>query len=543
MVMTATLRQGVDRIRDYLYGGGYPNPAINAEQLSFLMYFYMYEAADEARVRVSSRPGSIRYQSAFAGDWELQNSKNARKPGEKCVSRSALRWSTWANALSGIQLVTWVRDEVFPFYICIADDNAENFMNGARLLIDEPTVLSQVISQINDLHLEQVDADTKGDLFEHVLRQIRMAGELGQYRTPRHIIRHLVNMIDPKMGETIYDPAVGTAGFLVAAYDHIRLKNSSEDGVEVVKIDGMQITRGLGDLLTQREVERLQQHTLYGTDVDSQFVRLGKMNLSLRGLEKVRLLRMNVLTNSMDSSVRSECNLPHDGFDVVLANPPFSGRLDKDRIVEEVRIGNTSQTSLLFLKYIMNQLKYGGRCGIVVPDGLLFGTTGVHQNLRKNLIENNSVVAVVSLPSGVFKPYSGVKTSLLIFRKGGVTSNVLFLHVDNDGYKLDSNHEKVIEENDLPQILNTYKRIDAALYDWESRNEEEEWTKNWWFATRDKIAAQNYMLAANTYRPTNSIMEEFRDVREVFEDIISNEMLLWRELKKLSTDLKVELKL
>ena len=184
MPLTPELRRGIDRIRDYLFGGGFPDPAQNAEQLSYLFFFYMFEAADAARVRAARRPGAEGYAGAFEGEWTLRNPRNARAPGEAMVPRDTLRWSSWANALNGERLVSWVREEVFPFYASVAAEGVTNFMAGARLVIDEPTVLSQVVSLVSDLHLEQVDADTKGDLFEHMLRQIRQAGELGQFRTP-----------------------------------------------------------------------------------------------------------------------------------------------------------------------------------------------------------------------------------------------------------------------------------------------------------------------------------------------------------------------
>ena len=231
MPLAPELRGGIDRIRNYLFGGGYPDPAQNAEQLSYLFFFYMFEAADAARVRAARRPGAEAYASPFAGEWTLRNPRNAHAPGEETVPCGTLRWSSWANALNGERLVSWVREEVFAFYTEVAARGVTNFMEGARLVIDEPTVLSQVVSQVNDLHLERVDADTKGDLFEHVLRQIRQAGELGLFRTPRHVIRTMVELADPRIGETIYDPAAGTAGFLVAAYDYIRLANSTPDGI------------------------------------------------------------------------------------------------------------------------------------------------------------------------------------------------------------------------------------------------------------------------------------------------------------------------
>ena len=201
-----------------------------------------------------------------------------------------------------------------------------SFMAQARLAIDEPTVLTQIVTLVNELRLEQADPDTKGDLFEHVLRQIKQAGELGQFRTPRHIIRAIVDLVDPKIGETVYDPAAGTAGFLVAAYEHIRLANSSPHGRETAEFEGKTFERGYGDRLNDAQWRKLQTATFYGNDVDPKMVSLASMNLALRGLPDVRILKRNVLTTSFDRQMKAERGLPLDGYDVVLANPPFSGR-------------------------------------------------------------------------------------------------------------------------------------------------------------------------------------------------------------------------
>lgn len=239
MPFTPEMRRGIDQIRDYLYGGGYPDPVSNAEQLSFLFFFYLIEGLDQEnadRARAAKRP----HESLFAGPpWKLRNPLNAPAKEETTIPRSRLRWSVWARGMSGASLVTFVRDEVFPFYAEVAEHSAVNFMEGARLVIDEPTVLAQIVTLIDRLGLDDADADTKGDLFEHILKQIKQAGELGQFRTPRHIIRAIVAMVDPLIGETIYDPAAGTAGFLVAAFNHIRLANSAY--VEEVEQDGKRI--------------------------------------------------------------------------------------------------------------------------------------------------------------------------------------------------------------------------------------------------------------------------------------------------------------
>ena len=538
MPLTPDLRRGIDRIRDHLYGGGYPNPAQNAEQLSFLIFFYMFEAADAARVRAARRPGAEVYPSAFEGEWTLRNSRNARASGEETVPRDTLRWSSWANALNGERLVSWVREEVFPFYAGVAAEGVTDFMAGARLVIDEPTVLSQVVSQVNDLHLEQVDADTKGDLFEHVLRQIRQAGELGQFRTPRHVIRAMVQLVDPRLGETVYDPAAGTAGFLVGAYDHIRLANSSPDGVEEVETDGQTVRRGLGDTLSRDAVRQLHEETFFGNDVDPQMVRLATMNLTLRGLDRVRILRRDALTRALDRAAKAELGLPAQGFDVILANPPFSGRLDRDRIVDDVKVGKTAQTELLFLQYMLNHLKDGGRCGVVVPEGVLFGSTGAHRELRRKLVENNTVEAVLSLPGGVFNPYSGVKTSVLVFRKGGTTERMMFLHADNDGFKLDANHDRPIDEDDLPGLIAAFRDRAERGRAWAERDAGANWTKKWWFADADAIRAADFNLNASRHRPQNRSQIDHRDPLEILGELKAIERQILEEIDRLADEVR-----
>ena len=533
MPMTPELRRGIDRIRDYLFGGGYPNPAQNAEQLSFLIYFYMYEAADAARVRAAQRPGAEPYASAFDGEWRLRDPRNAREPDAASVPRELLRWSSWAHALTGERLVNWVREEVFPFHGELAASGVTDFMDGARLMIDEPTVLTQVVSQLNDLHLDRVDADTKGDLFEHVLRQIRQAGELGQFRTPRHVIRALVRLVDPRLGETVYDPAAGTAGFLVGAWDHIRLTNSSDAGVEEIDAEGKTVRRGLGDRLGRDAMRQLREGTFYGADVDPQMVRLATMNLTLRGLDRVRVLRRDALTRPLDRAAKAELGLPAGGFDVVLANPPFSGRLDRDRIVEDVKIGKTAQTELLFLQFMLNHLNDGGRCGVVVPEGVLFGSTGAHRELRRKLVENHTVEAVLSLPGGVFNPYSGVKTSVLVFRKGGATERVMFLHAENDGFKLDANHDQPIAADDLPGLIDAFRAREACWKQWRASDPEEDWTGNWWFAEAGDIRESDFNLSANRHRPQNHSRVEHRDPLEILDELRGIETEILGEIDEL----------
>jgi type I restriction enzyme M protein len=531
MPLTPEMRRDVDQIRNYLYGGGYPDPVTNAEQLSFLFFFYLVEGIDadnQRRARVLKTP----YQPLFEGEWMLKNPLNAQG-GSHTISRDRFRWSVWAKGLSGEALVRFVRDEVYAFFAELGEGAAHNFMNGARLTIDEPTVLTQVVNLVDGLRLDQSDADTKGDLFEHVLRQIRQAGELGQFRTPRHIIRAIVEIIDPKVGETIYDPAAGTAGFLVAAYNHIRLAHSSPSAIQEVEIDGKKQIRGLGDQLSAPQVTALQTATFYGNDVDPKMVRLATMNLTLRGLPNVRILLRNVLTTTLDNERKSELGLPQEGYQVILANPPFSGRVDRDRVVEEVKVGTSTSTELLFLKYMMDSLRSNGRCGVIVPEGVLFGSTTAHKELRRQLIENNRVEAVLSLPGGVFQPYSGVKTSVLFFRKGGATEKVMFLHADNDGYKLDANHDTSIEADDLPSLIAASRNKEEHWATWQGRDANTEWTNKWWFADTATLRTNDFNLSAGRYRPMSQAAVEHQDPRELLAELAAIEAEIMEEVEAL----------
>ncbi|HDR9033365.1 TPA: N-6 DNA methylase [Burkholderia vietnamiensis] len=536
MPLTPNMRRSIDQIRDYLFGGGYPDPVSNAEQLSFLFFFYLIEGIDAEntmKARVMKRP----YQSLFSGEWVVKNPLNA-DGDKKSIPRDRFKWSVWAKAMSGESLVRFLRDEVFAFFAEMGESAAHNFMDGARLNITDPTVLTQVINLVDGLHLDAADADTKGDLFEHVLRQIKQAGELGQFRTPRHIIRAITEIVDPKIGETIYDPAAGTAGFLVAAYNHIRVANSSPNAIEDVEVDGKRQRRGAGDRLSAAQNAALQSATFFGNDVDPKMVHLATMNLTLRGLPNVRVRLRNVLTTTVEAEQKEQLGLPVEGYHVILANPPFAGRVDKDRVVEDVKVGNSTATELLFLKYMIDSLRPGGRCGVIVPEGVLFGSTSAHKDLRRQLMENNRVEAVLSLPGGVFQPYSGVKTSALFFRKGGRTESVLFLHADADGYKMDANHDTPVDADDLPNLIEVYRDKDARLAAWAGRDQNAEWESKWWFADATTIRGNDYNLSAGRYRPKSLTAAVHRDPIELLDELAAVEAEIVEEVEALRAALE-----
>lgn len=250
-------------------------------------------------------------------------------------------------------------------------------------------------------------------------------------------------------------------------------------------------------------------------------------------IDHVRILRRNALTRPLDRATKADLGLPTAGFDVILANPPFSGRVDKDRIVEGVKVGRTAKTELLFLQYMLNNLKEGGRCGVVVPEGVLFGSSEAHRELRRKLVESNTVEAVLSLPGGVFNPYSGVKTSVLVFRKGGTTRRVLFLHAENDGFKLDANHDQPIKEDDLPGLVNAFRDRKARWTAWQNRDPSREWTENWWFAEAETVRTADFNLSANRHRPLNRGTVEHRDPLEILEELRGIEMEILGEIDEL----------
>jgi type I restriction-modification system DNA methylase subunit len=259
-------------------------------------------------------------------------------------------------------------------------------------------------------------------------------------------------------------------------------------------------------------------------------------------LPDVRIMKRNVLTTTMERADKAKNHLPLDGYNVILANPPFSGRLDKDRIVDDVKIGTTTATEILFLKYMMDNLAKNGRCGVIVPEGILFGSTGSHKELRRMLIENNRVEAVLSLPGGVFQPYSGVKTSVLIFTSGKdaqerSTERVMFLHADQDGFKLDANHDTPVDDDDLPGLIAAFNSRDEKWQDWQTRNPAKPWTEKWWFADTDTIRAEGFNLSASRYRPDAAEAVEHADPRDLLRELRDETAAILEEIDALAGQL------
>jgi type I restriction enzyme M protein len=329
------------------------------------------------------------------------------------------------------------------------------------------------------------------------------AGELGQFRTPRHLISFITEMVNPQIGETVVDPACGTGGFLIASYFNILKNNSRPATLKDRKAYW-------GDLLNDEKRKKLEHSTLYGFDVDQGMIRFARMNLLLHGLESENVKRKDAIAIEYGQEEDKQ-------YDIVLTNPPFAGRIDKTRIKKDLPIIAT-KTEILFLGYAVQLLKDGGRCGIIVPEGLLFGNSAAHKDIRRYLLEKCDLQAVVSMPSGAFMPYAGVKTSVLVFKKGGSTKRVWFYELHNIGYSLGSRPMQV-KENDIPDLLEKWKT--KALSDQS------------WYANFEEIRDRDFGLSAGLYRPRKVVNSKQGSPDKILEETLKLQEEIVEDIKNL----------
>jgi len=478
-MLTQTMRSKIDTLWDRFWSGGIANPLSAMEQISYLLF--MRRLDDEDLKRCEDAEFLRRdYTSVFAGDFEWAP--------ERKVPASELRWSHFRH-LEGGDMLAHVRDKVFPFIKSLRGEEQpfSKHMKDAVFIIPKASLLVEAVGVIDEIYTEiererqqgQTFHDTQGDLYEVLLSEIATAGKNGQFRTPRHIIQMIVELVNPKLGEEVCDPACGTGGFLLGAYQHILKHHTSPDQRWT---DEHGFERGLGDKLTdERQWEVLRSRTIHGYDFDTTMVRIGLMNLLLHGIDHPDLGYADTLSKKFDEV---------DRFDVVLANPPFKGSIDKGDVRDELSLG-TRKTELLFVERILQLLRIGGRAGVIVPDGVLFGSSKAHKALRKMLIENAELQGIISMPGGVFKPYAGVSTAAIVFVKGGVTENVWFYDMSADGYSLDDKRDK-IEENDIPDVLARWSGRDASLAP--------DRTAKAFFVPKREIVDNGYDLSINRYK-------------------------------------------
>jgi type I restriction enzyme M protein len=435
MLTDTILKSKVDSLWDKFFSGGIANPLTAIEQMSYLIFLKRLEDMDNSRKRIAQRRKND-FESVFSG----KISDLSKSVIEKC------RWSYWSQ-LPGEEMLSFVRDVVFKFLRSLGSETSSftQYMQDAVFIIPKSSLLQEAVKIIDDMHISEQNADVQGDLYEYLLKYLTTSGRNGQFRTPRHIIRLMVNLLDPQIGERICDPTAGTAGFLCNSYEHILESNTSKEIIEYDK-EG-KAHHLIGDKITDKKLmDFLKSKALTGYDFDTTMTRIGTMNLMLHGIDNPNF-RYN------DTLSKSFCE--KEIYDIVLTNPPFKGSIDKSDINERFKT-NTTKTELLFIELIYDLLVTGGRAGVIVPDGILFGSSNAHKEIRKILLEKCSLDAVISMPSGVFKPYAGVSTAVLIFRKGGITENVWFYDMQADGFSLDDKRDK-IDQNDIPDIIEKFK--------------------------------------------------------------------------------------
>lgn len=467
-MITGELKQKIDRVWDAFWSGGISNPLEVIEQITYLLFIRRLDDVQTLAERKAKYTGRPVENPIFTPE------------------QHTMRWHEFRDTAPKT-MFSIVSNQVFPFLREIGGDGStySDHMKDARFTIPTPALLSKVVDMLDGIDMD--NQDTNGDLYEYTLSKIASAGTNGQFRTPRHIIKLMVDMIAPKPLDVICDPACGTAGFLVAASEYLREHHQEA-------------------LLDPATRAHFNNQMFHGYDFDRTMLRIGSMNMLLHGIEQPDIRYRDSLSEG--------ANGEGEQYTVILANPPFAGSLDYESTSKDLlRTVKTKKTELLFLALFLRMLSSGGRAAVIVPDGVLFGSTKAHKSLRKELVENQKLDAVVKLPSGVFRPYAGVSTAILFFTKtnSGGTDNVWFYDVQADGFSLDDKRNPV-ESNDLPDALERWNlRTTTEL----SRPR----TSQSFCVPKQEIAEQGYDLSLNRYKEIVYEEVEHRAPLEIIADI------------------------
>jgi type I restriction enzyme M protein len=467
-MITGALKSQVDQVWNAFWSGGISNPLTVIEQITYLLFTKRLDEIHTGRERRANRLGRPLEDPIFSPEKEN------------------LRWSRFKDLEAG-QMFELFRGKVFPFIKDLHNGRESaysRFMKDAVFVVPTPALLQRVVTMLDAIPME--DRDTKGDLYEYMLSKIATAGQNGQFRTPRHIIKMMVELVAPTPRDTIADPACGTCGFLVAAGEYLR-----EHHPEIAHDETLR--------------RHFNESMFHGVDFDSSMLRIGAMNMTLHGVEGPHIRGMDSLSQD-GAGIR-------DRYTVVLANPPFKGSLDYESVAKDLlTLTKTKKTELLFLALFLRQLKAGGRCACIVPDGVLFGSSNAHREIRKHLIEDHKLDGVISMPAGVFKPYAGVSTAILVFTRtdSGGTDQVWFYDMTTDGYSLDDKREPVTE-NDIPDILARWKARDPQ--------KDTDRTAKAFFVTKAEIVPNKYDLSINRYKEIEHQAIEYDPPLRILDEV------------------------
>lgn len=498
--LMASHKNDVDKLWTEFWTGGITNPLTVIEQISFLMFARILDTLETTAERRAQR-----LKQPFKGRFDGPDDPR--------------RWKNFKQK-DGPEMLRVVRDEVFPHFRKLNGGTTfSEYMQDAQLMVQKASLLVSAVNMIDKLPL--TDGDAKGDLYEHLLSKLTTAGINGQFRTPRHIIRFMVELLEPKPTETIGDPSCGTAGFLVGAMQYLMETHTSKAGRMTGENGEVMYT---GDLLEPYR-EHIQNDMFHGFDFDTTMLRIASMNLMLHGVDNPDIHYQDTLSTSFPDKFPKQADGDRGGFDVILANPPFKGSLDEGDVHPTLtRVVKTKKTELLFVALILRMLKNGGRSATIVPDGVLFGSSKAHVALRTHLVKEHQLEAVISLPSGVFKPYAGVSTAILVFSKGGRTDHVFFYDVQADGFSLDDKRDPV-DANDLPD----------ALQRWRKRNPKKDTdrTAKHFMVPVEDIEAKGFDLSINRYKEAKHETVEHEPPKVILARLKALEAEIAKELGEL----------
>lgn len=491
-MITGELKNKIDSIWNAFAAGGLTNPLDVIEQITYLMFIHDLDESDNLRAKESEMLG-LPHESIFRGEVQV---------GERKIDGNQLKWSVFRDFPAG-RMYSIVQEWVFPFIKTLHSDKNSaysKYMDDAIFKLPTPLLLDKVVTgldEVYDMMNSMQASDVRGDVYEYLLSKIAQSGRNGQFRTPRHIIKMMVELMAPKADDVICDPACGTSGFLVAAGDYLKENLKEEIFFDKVKKD------------------HYMNHMFYGYDMDRTMLRIGAMNMMTHGVDSPFIEYRDSLSDQNPDKAK---------YSLILANPPFKGSLDYDTVSADLlKTCKTKKTELLFLALFLRMLKVGGRCACIVPDGVLFGSSTAHKAIRKAIIEENKLDAIISMPSGVFKPYAGVSTAVMIFTKTGHggTDNVWFYDMKADGFSLDDKRSKV-EENDIPDIIARFKNLDTE--------KDRERTEQSFFVPKQEIVDNDYDLSINKYKKVEYVPVEYPPTSEIMA-----------ELKELENQIKTEM--
>lgn len=532
-MLSSDLKSKINKLWDKFWSRGITNPITAIEQISYLLFMRRLDDMDTNKL-VKSEFTEEKYESLFQGKFKLN--PNEEETSGNTIDKKKLRWSQFKE-LEPETMLSLVSNFVFPFIKTLQSEEQPytRSMRNAVFLITSPLLLDEAVKAIDEIYREikkQQDAgqefqDTQGDVYEYLLNELGQAGKNGQFRTPRHIIQLMAEIIDPDVTDKICDPACGTGGFLLGAYQHILTKYTS---AKHLTEDENGFKRGtLGDRITKDKVwKKLKENTFFGFDIDQTMVRIGLMNLMLHDISTPKIENTDTLSKKYDEYESDE------QYSVIMANPPFTGKISKTEMSDKFRIPGTS-TELLFIDRMIRMLRQGGKAAVIVPEGVLFGSSKAQKDIRKALLMDCQLEAVVSLPTGVFKPYTGVKTAIIVFTKVELnskkyhTDKVWFYEILSDGYTLDDTRKK-LKENPLP----------IAVASWKERfgdNEEERKTQHFYVPVSE-IKENDFDLSLGRYKDFDYQKEEYQPPKELLKTLLGLEKEILSGMEELNGMIK-----